>query len=932
MGNCTTLSASILILKLQTMFKLPKMSIQNLIAYGKRNKHLSNILKAGFTGFALVMLCVFPPIPGVEGTFEYALDAPWRIEPYESNGKKEYGQIPIQITIHDAMFSDLDNYSGANITNVPAKLGEFQKLIVSEGRNNTDYEITDLDEIEQTIGVWKWPRGNNPSHAICRLWKGDSPRSFIDIGRTSEWHATLWYKPKTEPKPGRTVYLRIELQIHNKVKGTTKLVNHVQILYGHEPLPKFSDEWLYGDLHYHSQGTDNEGESAYNYRGVIKAMGAMGLDFLFATEHASNAEQIVDADLDIKFEGLSAPARAKWQDLFPSSSNIDAIENAATPKKVLRDMNKARFDFNHNLLWQRDGVNQEANYRAFKGKSSNGIVPQIFLGGELDVIPEIDRFPTYFNLPYGTNLVYELRKKWREGWIRQIRGETKPKQTGFSEKVGEEYLLKDVQGINSIDYGREHLIYLPKTSQLTNNGASNFIASFTGSFGGATRRLSKQHPNTSRGKPPMLPEIERKGFAFLAHHQNASSGAQGPGSPPWTRHMLRQAWRSPAILGLQFWNENNRFISDFDKNSDSYLGGYEKGYERSSEVNIIINNFFDQRVEREDIPANDNYRHGMYNTFELVPFDKEKWKTKPTFDVEKTLHHGASSWDKMNRWGLYENSTKNLNWLKRGHINEPRKFFMAGGSDAHGDLNYRREGYFSGTSKVTSTAIGKPRNLVFVEKPKTRGNNPTGLSLLRRPSQEQIVESIQKGHYCITDGPALRIAIDMNNNNVIDAEDIPMGGTRQLNMTLRSNVKLLVEWKSTIEFGPIERIDLYVGTATSKNLDFDNYPRDRTYAPKNHGVRAPTDPISVPGDGYSIDPTNKLRHYTKLKSSEAYQNTIVINLDLNDYEAAINATGDRFYIRAFAKTAVVNKVSRYAFTNPVWIIDYTPILKATDNE
>src|SRR5919108_4023252 len=45
-------------------------------------------------------------LAGVEGTFEYAIDAPWRMEP---DKQMQYGAIPIQISIHDAMFAGLDN-------------------------------------------------------------------------------------------------------------------------------------------------------------------------------------------------------------------------------------------------------------------------------------------------------------------------------------------------------------------------------------------------------------------------------------------------------------------------------------------------------------------------------------------------------------------------------------------------------------------------------------------------------------------------------------------------------------------------------------------------------------------------------------------------------------------------------------------------------
>src|SRR5262249_16196489 len=80
----------------------------------------------------------------------------------------------------------------------------------------------------------------------------------------------------------------------------------------------------------------------------------------------------------------------------------------------------------------------------------------------------------------------------------------------------------------------------------------------------------------------------------------------------------------------------------------------------------------------------------------------------------RSLHHGAFDWDTMNLRGLDFEHNKDLTWLKPG---EPRRMFMGGGSDAHGDLNYRRAGYFLGTDDANDPAIGKPRKLVFVGDP-----------------------------------------------------------------------------------------------------------------------------------------------------------------------------------------------------------------------
>ena len=97
---------------------------------------------------------------------------------------------------------------------------------------------------------------------------------------------------------------------------------------GDEPLPKFDAGWAYGDLHYHSQGTDNDGESGYSYRGTLQAMGAMGLDFTFATDHASNS--VADR--------LGAPHIRAGELVLPDA------------RAGLRDMSPDRFAFNLDVL------------------------------------------------------------------------------------------------------------------------------------------------------------------------------------------------------------------------------------------------------------------------------------------------------------------------------------------------------------------------------------------------------------------------------------------------------------------------------------------------------------------------------------------------------------------------------------------------------
>jgi hypothetical protein len=276
---------------------------------------------------------------------------------------------------------------------------------------------------------------------------------------------------------------------------------------------------------------------------------------------------------------------------------------------------------------------------------------------------------------------------------------------------------------------------------------------------------------------------------------------------------------------------------------------------------------------------------------------------------------------------------------------------MAGGSDAHGDLNYRRAGYYQGTTETTDAAIGSPRNLVQIDRAAavavSGGENPPVVY-----RHETVVEALASGNFAVTDGPALRIVIDRNQNGVIDAEDTPMGG--MVHLYGEETLPLLVEWKSTPEFGAVALIDLYVGVHGGAY--------ERTYAPYRHGTRGPGIspglPSSVSGyteggldyvlldDGYwhvTRTATTSLRisgspdeepnvfpppHDEPLPEN-AYTGVHAVVLDLGAFQAAQNVPGERFFVRAFAQThskacspLSIHEpcVRRYAFTNPVWAI------------
>ena len=126
--------------------------------------------------FTLTLLSFFPEAPainGLEGTFEFACDAPWRIEPRKlSDGSVEYGAIPIQITIHDAMYAGLDKSiyvitpSGGVPVHLPdslVSLGKVHSISIREvgplSGGIVVYSLAGLHEIEMTTGDWLWPNG-----------------------------------------------------------------------------------------------------------------------------------------------------------------------------------------------------------------------------------------------------------------------------------------------------------------------------------------------------------------------------------------------------------------------------------------------------------------------------------------------------------------------------------------------------------------------------------------------------------------------------------------------------------------------------------------------------------------------------------------------------------------------------------------------------
>jgi hypothetical protein len=418
-----------------------------------------------------------------------------------------------------------------------------------------------------------------------------------------------------------------------------------------------------------------------------------------------------------------------------------------------------------------------------------------------------------------------------------------------------------------------------------------------------------------------------KGYGFLAHPMAHESGAGfgrlGPDIVPYSDVQLKTAFDSPAILGLQLWNEDIRV------------------------------------------------RNGVW-----------QGKTPPAY---WDLHNGAFAWDKMLQWGLRPSQTASLGWIPSGM---PRRVFMAGGSDSHGDWNYRREGSITGTSNRVDSAIGKPRNLVNVGLDRPESVLASDGSNVGVFTQQQVTDALAAGAFSVTDGPAVRVAIDSNGNGVIDADDIPMGGIGYLGT---GPVSVIVEWLSNSEFQPIASLDVYVGAASTVN------DKSVVYAPVDHGARindgtGALDPnvyssgslqVRKLKDGYLADRTGILRivptsadyldgspyhgrRVLQITPSDYPVGTATDNVtygpqvckgnaycnkpgfsdrceitctqpETHSYDYVSAQTPNRLYVRAFARTqipAICNGTSdaslswqrrgkcieRLAYTNPVWIV------------
>lgn len=129
---------------------------------------------------------------------------------------------------------------------------------------------------------------------------------------------------------------------------------------------------------------------------------------------------------------------------------------------------------------------------------------------------------------------------------------------------------------------------------------------------------------------------------------------------------------------------------------------------------------------------------------------------------------------------------------------QPRKIFISGGSDAHGDFNY--SSHMSVDDYAEDNAMGKVQTVVRVP---DAGYGPGDL-----PPMSAIMDAYRQGCSVATDGPFLEIGVDGDGDGDWDGpEDLLIGATGTLSPATVADLK--VRWASLPEFGDAATISIH---------------------------------------------------------------------------------------------------------------------------
>ncbi len=133
---------------------------------------------------------------------------------------------------------------------------------------------------------------------------------------------------------------------------------------------------------------------------------------------------------------------------------------------------------------------------------------------------------------------------------------------------------------------------------------------------------------------------------------------------------------------------------------------------------------------------------------------------------------------------------------------DPRRLFLAGGSDAHGDFNYST--HMSLDDYAEDNAIGKVQTVAYVPGEWSPGD---------LPPVTDILAAYRAGRTVVTDGPFLELGVDVDaDGDWTDPDDLMIADAGDLHPSTGAIVRL--RWASLPEFGGVATVRLIAVAAT----------------------------------------------------------------------------------------------------------------------
>jgi hypothetical protein len=225
-------------------------------------------------------------------------------------------------------------------------------------------------------------------------------------------------------------------------------------------------------------------------------------------------------------------------------------------------------------------------------------------------------------------------------------------------------------------------------------------------------------------------------FAYVAHPLatgNSWTPAKLDILHDRTRRFVTSAQKF-VMKGAQYWNEKNAYVLPVE-------GG-------PSEARYTVVDFFDLHPFGEDQTKSPPPREPGFTLKSEYP----RFKLDPTWDRELQL--GLIDWHRRIRQSL------RFSFVDKPDEIFPRKIYISGGSDAHGDFNYSTSLLATvldkpllrkfGTSQraVTTNAFAKVRTYVYTE------GKPSA------SPEERALDALADGNSVITDGPVIAFTFD----------------------------------------------------------------------------------------------------------------------------------------------------------------------------